>query len=423
MSELSIFLSEKPGAIKRDFLATTESLTTIFDQNDDHLPHEVVFDNYSRDTWARLSDKSNGWENMWLKSIDKKGRIPGLLSFLKSRKKAAFGNFISPQPDEVTGEDRKGLILVPYEQPPYPSKDVLMKENVSQVGDLIFVKYCLNASDILMPKGSMETKGKSNPVSNDVSNRQVRPINGAKKNKVLVANKSSGLLGSILGTQERTNRNLEAVPQQRKRKNSQVGIMENNNSRENQSQDFGTRVFATSNQVINNFRTKIEKKMQSFASSPSTETKIPISIAEEIKSLESTDEKLKVTMEILKYVVYEQVEEIGEDRWVADKEPSEFVDEAIIAVYKAGYAPQEVLEELNRGEMPDEAKQQQRAMREALNRVELKKVKMVEEENLKKATDQTKEVKRLNNVKRDRRSIEEIQRDMMCNNNHKRAKH
>ena len=87
--------------------------------------------------------------------------------------------------------------------------------------------------------------------------------------------------------------------------------MENNNSRENQSQDFGTRVFATSNQVINNFRTKIEKKMQSFASSPSTETKIPISIAEEIKSLESTDEKLKVTMEILKYVVYEQVEEIG----------------------------------------------------------------------------------------------------------------
>ena len=104
-------------------------------------------------------------------------------------------------------------------------------------------------------------------------------------------------------------------------------------------------------------------------------------------------------------------EEINE-AWIAAKEPGEFMDEAIIAVYKEGYAPEEVLEDINKGEVPDEVRQEQRAMRQQRDREESRKLKMLQEQNLKKATGKDDGVAALNTNKRDRRSQEEIQRDM-----------
>ena len=68
-------------------------------------------------------------------------------------------------------------------------------------------------------------------------------------------------------------------------------------------------------------------------------------------------------MEILKYIVYEQAEEVN-DEWIAHKEPSEFMDEATIAIYKEGEAPPEVLEDMNKADLPDEIKGQQRAIQQ-----------------------------------------------------------
>ncbi len=430
MNKIKILLAETPNAVKKDFLAIAEPISP-FDQNED-LPLEITLDRYTREPWSRHSstpqNDSCKWKGIWLKSTDKKGRLRGFLKFLKGRSKAAFGKFVSPHPDEVTGEDCTALFLVPFEQPPFPSKDILEKEDVSNVEDLIFVKYCFDEKELILQEQAnkpqeqtlhmRKTKQQTQPV-------QQRPNVTTHKASALSSSKSrGGILGSILGAQEKTNRHLEAFPKKRKPDTSSSAVsLSNENDRDNRIEQEGRAnipVLSTSNQVLANFRTKIEKKLTAFESSSQTEIKIQISQAEESRALYSSDEKAKLTMDVLKYIVYEQTEEIGQDEWVAAKEPSEFMDEASIIIYKAGYAPEEVLEELNKGEMPDEARHQQRAMREALNREEKKKAKAHEEMNMKKAFQRNHEVKRLNNVKRDRRSIEEIQRDMM--NDAKRSK-
>jgi len=124
-----------------------------------------------------------------------------------------------------------------------------------------------------------------------------------------------------------------------------------------------------------------------------------------------------VGMEIIKYIVYEQVDELGEEKgWVSLKEPGEFADEAVFAVYKKGCVPEDVMEDMMKGDLPDEQKQEQRAMREAAAKEEDRKARKAGELNLKNATryqvDIGVDMKSLNSTKRDRRSIEAIQRDM-----------
>jgi hypothetical protein len=87
---------------------------------------------------------------------------------------------------------------------------------------------------------------------------------------------------------------------------------------------------------------------------------VTVTLSEHTAGL-SSDDRAKVTMEVLKYMVYEAAEEVNEE-WVVYKEPSEFVDEATFSVYKEGAAPPDVLEEINRAELPEEMKTQQRAV-------------------------------------------------------------
>jgi hypothetical protein len=168
----------------------------------------------------------------------------------------------------------------------------------------------------------------------------------------------------------------------------------------------------TSTHIISKFREKIERTLRDFEKSHQTEIKIPISLAELTREISSIEEKEKVTISVLKYIVYEQVEEINQE-WVATKESSGFMDEANVHVYKAGFVPSEVLEDMNKGEQTDEAIQQQRFLREALSKEENRKAKLIEEENRKKLASEKIEVAVLNTNKRDRRTIEEIQKSMI----------
>jgi len=163
------------------------------------------------------------------------------------------------------------------------------------------------------------------------------------------------------------------------------------------------------------FRQSMEEKMLDFDIASEPVLKVDINLAAQQRDLASNEDKAKITMEILKYMVYESVEEVNEN-WVAYKEPSEFMDEVTIAVYKEGEAPPEVLEELNRGELPDEIRGQQRQlqaeqqkqaeMREKSKEMELQRKALAE-----RAVDEDADTEVLNQNKRDRRTIEEIQQE------------
>jgi hypothetical protein len=165
----------------------------------------------------------------------------------------------------------------------------------------------------------------------------------------------------------------------------------------------------------------MEKLLKEFGQSTRTEINILINLADLTKDIHSLEEKAKATMKVLEFVVYETVEDIDEE-WTPYKLPGEFLDESTIVVYKAGHVPSEVEDDLNRGELPDEVKQEQRAVREAMSREEKKQLKIIEEQNMRRAAGQQyAEVSVLNTDKRDRRTIEEIQKDIM--QKQKRSRH
>jgi hypothetical protein len=120
-------------------------------------------------------------------------------------------------------------------------------------------------------------------------------------------------------------------------------------------------------------------------------------------------------MDILKYIVYEAAEEINEE-WVAYKEPSEFMDEIIIIIYKEGAAPDHVLDDMHQAELPDEIRGQQRAIQEqrakAMQQAELKHKQQLDQQILANngGGDFDDDFEVLNTKKRDRRTIEDYER-------------
>mmetsp|Transcript_9598 Transcript_9598/g.14290 ORF Transcript_9598/g.14290 Transcript_9598/m.14290 type:complete len:222 (-) Transcript_9598:502-1167(-) len=207
-------------------------------------------------------------------------------------------------------------------------------------------------------------------------------------------------MGKLLGAQSRTGAALAAVPK--------TSLIKTTNLTKETAKD----------EAISTFRNSVMDTLTAFQSNDSLPmVKIFVSIAQVLKEngIDKMNAPEGLTMEILRYIVYEATEEIGEDKWIAYKEPSEFMDECHIAVYKEGQAPADVLEEVNKGEMPEEVKAQERAMRaaaerEAQRREGKKDAKTLENVVGKLAVDEG--LATLNTVKRDRRTIEEIQREM-----------
>jgi hypothetical protein len=117
-------------------------------------------------------------------------------------------------------------------------------------------------------------------------------------------------------------------------------------------------------------------------------------------------------MDVLKYIVFEAAEEVNEE-WVAHKEPSEFMDDIIITIYKEGAAPDDVLEDMNRAELPEEIRGQQRALQEQQlqQQQQRNKSKMNTPEGIIPFDEEYDDLEALNTKKRDRRTVEDYERE------------
>jgi hypothetical protein len=374
MNEITINIADSPSAVKSTFLATVQP---VLSSEAEDLPFEITINRYSRESWSLKQTNSSAWKTGWFKSIDDKKNIPGFMKYLSDRKKAAYAKFESSLHDEKTGEVCTALFVVPFDQ---PTNHLTKDENT------FFAQYCLDDKLLKVSVTNQAPKPsiKANSKVNGHDNIQDRSRSSTE---------SKGLLGNLLGAQRKTNQHL--VNAARKR------------------DDLSQRMDSvTSTHIISKFREKIERTLRDFEKSHQTEIKIPISLADLTREMSSIEEKEKVTISVLKYIVYEQVEEINQE-WVAAKESSGFMDEANVHIYKAGFVPSEVLEDMNKGEQTDEAIQQQRFLREALSKEENRKAKLIEEENRKKLASEKIQVAVLNTNKRDRRTIEEIQKSMI----------
>lgn len=426
MDETTILLVPTPGAMP-EFLATVEpigsgtSSTTGGIGGD--LPFEVVLSSYTRDAWATTAPPPSEaalWKTTWLKSVDGRGKLPGFLKYLRERKKIPFGRFESTTADTSSG---KGVLMVPFDQPTSPP-NLLGDGSGASVDDLICCRYILDEGSIGRgyrrpgppPGAAMAAAQRQKQMQQQQSLKQQRKVPQAAASASASSPKppakssraSSGMLGNLLGATRRTNTKLDTVPTRKAPSSaSPAGAIG--------GAAGGGIGLSGSGAVVAKFRQDVEQKMLDF-SKDVTQTclKVPISLSDVVREL-PIEQKQSVTMDVLKYVVYEQAEEVGEDKWVAAKEPSEFMDECSVAVYKEGYAPDEVLEDMNKGELPDEIVQQQRAMTQA--RVKAVARKETKEDALRhKATVGSgapdEEAWTLNTEKRDRRTIEEIQKEI-----------
>eukprot|EP00970_Alexandrium_tamarense_P003046 scaffold436_cov188-Alexandrium_tamarense.AAC.29 len=365
------------------------------------LPFEIILDSYTREPWSQAScSPSNEWQSGYLLSTDGRNRLPGFLQYLRTRKKAAVSKFETTDATNLDGG--RAMLVVPYDPPPVSVKDLPYGVDINQ---LLFVKYL--RSDNLLKKGKEGSnqliEGKERQQADQHQKQQIPEPKGTiqpliqpqKRPSHVPPKKSGGLLGSLLGAQRRTENHLDVV-----------------RAAARPSSDLAPSTSGAAG-AISSFRDKISSELEKFQSDATTfVTKITISLASLINTVPQ-DERDKATMDVFKYVVYEQVEEVGEDKWIAAKENGAFIDECVIAVYKEGHCPSDVLEDLNKGELPDEVKGQARHMVESQSKAIQRKDKKQAEIIMKQNITGESNVTVLNTNKRDRRTLEQIQKDML----------
>jgi hypothetical protein len=482
MNETTILLSSSSSSsgdpnselTKPDFLATVEPL--VLHQSSSHaaasslltLPFELIINEYTREPWSLGSssrrgseapktiandkkDNEDDWISCYLVSTDGRNRLAGFMAYLRERKKAAVARI----PSET--HHNGAILVVPYDPPPIPT-EIMM--NVKDGNQLLFVKYLKDASILQKNKESRKCSSSNNigQSSNDAlpkTQHQDMKLNHQQKqqqqqqqqqktnNQHLTApqgqstqhNQSSstttiittmvsggkkttkgggggGLLGNLLGAKRKTETALDMVRTSTKKSSTAT------------TDDDVTTLFDPTSAAgcINTFRTKIMSDLTMFKSQSTVHvTKIPILLSTVIKPITSHDEREKITMDVLRFAIYEQVEEVGEDTWIAVKEPTDFIDECIIVVYKAGYCPPEILMEMNKGELPTEIRGAVQYMAQAETKAMERKGKKLQEAVLKnsgKMKDQQQQqfddnVVILNTNKRDRRTLEQIQKDLL----------
>lgn len=363
MPELHLHLIPTPGA-KPEFLATVET-----PPNTTSLPSKIILEGYARDAWAWKPCPAFTSLELTPSTQKSKEKLAGFLKYLKERQKCAYGRF-SPT----------AVLVFSYIQSP----------------NKISCRFTLDATQVpncnIIKKKTPENGAQ--PSSSKLPPLQPKPQSSSSRKK-------SGMLGNLLGAQQRTDHHMDAT-HVKKPKPSVINEASSNNTK-------------TAQQVLQKFRQTMEQKMLDFDLEDDNVLQVKISLAEITKELQG-EEKTKVTMDVLKYIVYEQAEEVNED-WVGVKEPSEFMDEVVVSVYKE--APPEVLEQVNQAELPEEMKGQQRAIQEARRRTVAKQEAMEDKRLVALATAADEDLATLNVNKRDRRSIEEIQREM---NDPKRAR-
>lgn len=405
MNETTILLSPSPGDpnAKPDFLATVEP--TIPRRPPFALPFELVLDGYTREPWSSGGKTDDEWQSCYLASTDGRNRLPGFVKYLQGRKKAAVAKFESAEASSSGGPGR-GILVVPYDPPPIPAEELPEGVDKSQV---IFVKYLRDERILKKGKDNSQQQQQQQQLQKVQQKKQMHQQMMQRKKaqqphiqqklpppQNIASGKKGGLLGNLLGAQRRTENHLH--------------IVRSNKTSSDVAFDPNTGAAG----CINAFRNKISAELEKFKSDPTTFIhKISIELPALVKTI-PVDERDRVTMDVFKFTIYEQVEEVGMDRWVAAKEPSEFMDECVITVYKEGHCPPEVLEDLNRGELPDEIKGQAKHAAEAQSKAIQKKGKMQDEKMMKQsiAGGGNNNVVVLNTNKRDRRTVDQIQRDL-----------
>ena len=333
----------------------------------------VVLEGYTRDAWA-WKPGASAWNAVVVQSVDGKKKLPGFNKYLKGRQKCAYGRFL------LGGTT--GIWVVSYVQKPTGNEDRME------------CRVCLDLTKIPgCTLSAAPPKAKGAPVAPP-------PVAAAA-----AAPKRSGvgLLGKLVGAQKKTNSHVAAAkappPVAAAEATRTGGIPVETKSAAN---------------VLVEFRNDMEQKMLDFDISAESEMKVPLSLSKYTAGLSEADLPM-VTMEILKYMVYEATEEVNEE-WIAHKEPSEFMDEVTIVVYKEGCAPPEVLEEMNKAELPEEAKAQQRALTNERQRqitaAERKRDQALESgAHSAFAEDEDDGVAVLNANKRDRRTLADYERE------------
>jgi hypothetical protein len=424
MNATTLLLSGEPNT-EPSFLATVEP-STFHQPPPFTLPFELVLDSYTREPWSSgkldLSGSGgdpqrirghNEWQGCYLVSTDGKKRLAGFFQYLQERKKAALAKFeaagaILPL---NTSSNGKAILVIPFDPPLMPSELVL--PNGVDKSEVIFVKYLRDENILKRNDTSGTQKLQQQKVEHKTMMQEHQPrqqqrnvsqnqsCGQTQKNlpieqrvQRLSSNNKGGCLGKLLGAQRRTESHLDMVMP---RKGCNHATLDPNTGAAG---------------CINQFRKRITKELELFKSDPTAcIAKFPISHACLIKNV-PPEEQDKVTISVFKFTVYEQVDEIGMGQWVAAKEPSEFLDECVIAVYKNGHCPADVLDEINRGDLPDEIKGQARHMVESQSKAIERKGKKQDEQIVKDTIVGEHNVVVLNTNKRDRRTLEQIQKDL-----------
>jgi hypothetical protein len=444
MKQIELKLIPAPGT-KPEFLATIEAADSdqrlpIVTQLWSTLPDEIILEGYTRDSWA--ADTSTQWRSIHVKSVDGRQKLPGFTKYLRDRQKTAYGRLVLRSSSTRGGEGSSSTnsCFMWVISPKQASSTTLM----CRVAPMNGIPQCplpplsvpKEGIVLVPPTQSAHTTTTATTITTTATSQPTSATSVAPVTK----RKKAGLLGTLVGAQQRTNQHLINASTPSVRREAAVaastanhngaatttGTTGSNNGAPSSSAASVPTVAAppllppmelrTAGQLLADFRQEMEEKLLDFDISPDEVLKVTIDVAAQVRTLTPADKQSgRVTMEILKYIVYEQAEEVNEE-WIAHKEPTEFMDEAVIAIYKEGAAPPEVLEELNKGELPDEVRGQERALQEQRARQQQQRAQKLDVEQQKAALLRSAEhdhddMAVLNVVKRDRRTIEEIQRD------------
>lgn len=376
--QVQLFLIPSRGA-KPEFLAILEPSDKDGGIDEwDELPSKINLEGYTRDSWAWKPHSA--WKSQSCVSVDGKHKLVGFVQYLKERQKSAFGRYAPTS-----------CMVISYLQTTTPHKP-LDGAPASATAQKINVTFTNEIS--LIPNNPFQSEPP--PVVQQLQQQRPQALpKTAIPPKTPSTFTKSGLLGNLLGAQKRTNHHLQIVPAKKPPPSTNTS----NNSR-------------TAAQVLAEFRGTMEQTMLDFDLSSELELSIQIQLADIHAGL-SQDVKEKVTMETLTFMVFEQADEVNEE-WIAHKEQGEFMDDVTITVYKEGHAPDDILEEVNKVELTEEMRGQQMAMQQARQKQATKEEKQIEamqKERVKQEYNEDEDFSALNTRKRDRRTIEEIQRD------------
>ena len=284
-----------------------------------------------------------------------------------SGKKAAVAKFDSTDDDAPGGASLhasttpgKVMLVVPYDLPPMPTGKLpagvdegrlrdenLLRKKGEAADDAAKIKIMQQQQQQKQKMMQQQKLQQQQKQQNIVQQRKAQqssqkhatpPELQQRPSKNGGGGGKGGLLGNLLGAQRRTGNHLHVVRSQKKSANDMSNF------------DPTAGVAG----VINGFRDRTTAKLKEFKADDTTHvTKVEIDLPSLVRSV-PPDEVERATMDAFKFAVYEVVEDVGDDKWVAHREPSEFVDECAISIYKEGHFPPEVLEDVNRAEFPDE---------------------------------------------------------------------